>query len=404
MSPWTLAWRTVSRNPTRAMLAVAGVAVIGALLFDMLLLSRGLMVSFSHLLESSGIDIRVMAREGSMIHRAPIADATRLAHDLSTLPSVNRVMLLRTGAAEASLPGESDSQGVEFMGFSGGSVDQGWTIVNGTDLPAGATPGEPTPLVISPPLAAAFGLKPGSLLALRTSRGGSASALPPTLCRVVGIGEFVFGSANDRAAVTTLAGFATVYGRPDDNSAELVLVASKPEHGPAAAMREIGALRPDLRLYSNEQVLAQFNDNAFSYFRQISAVLSSLTLAFTFLLVATLLTMSVNQRLGEVAALRALGFSRRRIALNLFWESAMLVGVGGLLALPIGGVLAVALDRILRQMPEVPSGLHFFVLEPRTVILHVGLLAVTGLLAAIYPIWIATQLPIAATLRREIVS
>ena len=53
MSPWRLAWRSVARNPARALLAVVGVAVIGALLFDMLLLSRGLLLSFSDLLESA---------------------------------------------------------------------------------------------------------------------------------------------------------------------------------------------------------------------------------------------------------------------------------------------------------------------------------------------------------------
>jgi ABC-type lipoprotein release transport system permease subunit len=67
-------------------------------------------------------------------------------------------------------------------------------------------------------------------------------------------------------------------------------------------------------------------------------------------------------------------------------------------------VLAVVLDRILRQMPGIPERLHFFVLEPRTLVLHVALLSATGLLAALYPIWLAARLPIAATLRREIVS
>jgi putative ABC transport system permease protein len=151
-------------------------------------------------------------------------------------------------------------------------------------------------------------------------------------------------------------------------------------------------------------VLEQFNQNAFSYFRQISAILSSMTLAFAFLLVATLLTMSVNQRLGEVAALRALGFPRRRIAAHLLCESALLVGTGGIVALPLGGVLAVALDRILREMPGVPARLHFFVFEPRTVLLYAALLGATGVLAALYPIWLAARLPIAATLRREIIS
>jgi putative ABC transport system permease protein len=187
-----------------------------------------------------------------------------------------------------------------------------------------------------------------------------------------------------------------------DGTAEMVLVSSS--GATAATASAIARLRPDLRALSNDQVLEQFNQNAFSYFRQISAVLSSMTLAFAFLLIATLLTMSVNQRLGEVAALRALGFPRRRIAANLLWESALLVGIGGTAALPVGGLLAVGLDRILRQMPGVPSTLHFFVFEPRTVVLHAALLGVTGAFAAVYPIWLATRLPIAATLRREILS
>jgi ABC-type lipoprotein release transport system permease subunit len=44
------------------------------------------------------------------------------------------------------------------------------------------------------------------------------------------------------------------------------------------------------------------------------------------------------------------------------------------------------------------------VFEPRTVVLHAALLCITGVLAAVYPIWLATRLPIAATLRREILS
>ncbi len=201
-----------------------------------------------------------------------------------------------------------------------------------------------------------------------------------------------------------MEGFAAAHGVEGDDEADLVLVTSRSNAGPSVAAAAIMQLRPDLHVYSNDQVLEQFNQNAFSYFRQISTILSSMTLVFAFLLVATLLTMSVNQRLGEVAALRALGFPRRRIAADLLCESALLVGTGGIVALPLGGVLAVALDRILRDMPGVPQRLHFFVFEPRTVMLYAALLGVTGVLAALYPIWLAARLPIAATLRREITS
>ena len=275
--------------------------------------------------------------------------------------------------------------------------------MKGTALPSAAAPGGPPPIIVSAGLASELQLEPGSALQLRLFPSGSASARPPVVARVVGVGVFAFEAADDYTVATTIHGFAAVHGVADDGQAQMVLVASRPDAGVAAAAA-IARLRPDLRVLSNDQVVEQFNQNAFSYFKQISAVLSSMTLAFAFLLIATLLTMSVNQRLGEVAALRALGFPRRRIAANLLWESALLVGVGGVAALPVGGLLAIVLDRILRQMPGVPARLHFFVFEPRTVVLHAALLCVTGVLAALYPIWLAARLPIAATLRREILS
>jgi ABC-type lipoprotein release transport system permease subunit len=38
------------------------------------------------------------------------------------------------------------------------------------------------------------------------------------------------------------------------------------------------------------------------------------------------------------------------------------------------------------------------------VVLHLALLAATAVGASIYPVWVATRLPIAATLRREALS
>jgi len=406
MTAWGLAWRTLVHNPGRAVLAIGGVAVIGALLFDMLLLSRGLLVSFRDLLDTAGYDVRVIAREGSPVHRSPLAGAPSLADAIRRMPGVQRVALFRSGSATAMTPGHEDTAvGVTLIGSTETSTGGAWDIVKGSPLPPTVAPGEPIPLVVSTKLADILGLAPGSPLRLRVSLGGSASALPSLDCRVAGVGAFQFEAEDFYTVATTMAGFAAARGVPGgEDEADLVLVASAPGAGPEATVKAIAALRPDVRVYSNAQVVEQFNDRAFTYFRQISTVLSTMTLVFAFLLVATLLTMSVNQRLGEVAALRALGFPRRRIAANLLCESALLVGVGGAAALPLGGVLAIVLDRILRSMPGLPERLHFFVFEPRTVMLHAGLLAATGFLAALYPIWLAARLPIAATLRREIVS
>jgi putative ABC transport system permease protein len=169
----------------------------------------------------------------------------------------------------------------------------------------------------------------------------------------------------------------------------------------------VGAIRravPGVYAFSNEQLLDRFQKTDFSYFRQISFVLSAITLFFAFLLVTTLLTVSVNQRFGELAVLRALGVRRRRIVASLLFESAFLVGAGGLIALPLGFAMAIWLDGILKQMPDLPQRFHFFVMEPRAVLIHVALIVLTAMLAALYPAFLAARLPIAATLRREVVS
>jgi len=405
MSAWALAWRTVAHNPARAVLAVSGVAVIGALLFNMLLLSRGLLVSFRDLLDAAGYDVRVLAAQGSMVHREPIAGAAALAGAIGQLTAVQRVALVRTDSAVATVPGrQTRGVAVTFVGSTENAIGGVWDIVKGSSLPLVSPAGSQPPLIVSTGLASQLQLEPGASLHIRVTLPGTASALPAIDCRIVGIGHFTFESSDEYTVATTMEGFVAAHGAEDRDSADLVLVTSRSDAGPSAAAAAIALLRPDLHVYSNDQVLEQFNQNAFSYFRQISAILSSMTLAFAFLLVATLLTMSVNQRLGEVAALRALGFPRRRIAAHLLCESALLVGTGGIVALPLGGVLAVALDRILREMPGVPARLHFFVFEPRTVLLYAALLGATGVLAALYPIWLAARLPIAATLRREIIS
>src|SRR5206468_2506687 len=182
--------------------------------------------------------------------------------------------------------------------------------------------------------------------------------------RVVGIVEFEFATPDDPQVATTSAGFERARAAGPLDEADIVLVRSRGQTEPSATVSAIEQLRPDVRAFSNDQIVAQVNENGFAYFRQISYVLSSITLGFAFLLIATLLTVSVNQRLGQVAALRALGLPRRRIAAALLWESALLVGAGAVLSVPVGWALAHELDRILREMPGIPERVHFFVFEP----------------------------------------
>ena len=401
MTAFELAWRTARRYRARAVLAVVGVAVIGALNFDMLMLSRGLMRSFANLINSTGYDVRITGGSALALGRQPLDDVTALMKAVRALPEIENVASMRTANA-AILQPNRPAEGIELIGSSDAAGLGIWKPVSGGDLSAGAS--DVQPAVISHPMAERLNLKPGSTIRVRVRIADSLSAMPSIPLRVAGIADFPFESDEAPVVATTMDAFRAAHGGAMNDRAEFMFARSRPSAGAEAAAAAINRLRPDIRAFSNEQVISNFGRNAFTYFRQISVVLSTTTAAFSFLLVATLLTVSVNQRLGEVAALRALGISRRRIASTLLWEAALLVGIGGVFALPLGELLAMVLDRILRRMPGLPAGLHFFVFEPQALVLHASLLIAPAEFAAIYPVWLAVKLPIAQTLRQEVIS
>jgi putative ABC transport system permease protein len=276
-----------------------------------------------------------------------------------------------------------------------------WTIVEGQDLPA---EGSASVAVVNRQFARHVGLRIGSAFALRGRCGDDSTALPPVTFTVSGIAEFPFDSATEFSVAGTLADADRLCGQESRDTADMLLVRSSPRLGSLAAAAAIRAVRPGLYAVSNEELVERFSRVEFSYFRQISAALSVITLFFGFLLIAALLTVSVNQRLAEIAALRAIGLSRSRVAAGVVVESILLVGIGGALAVPVGAVVSVWLDAILRTLPGLPVQLHFFVFEPRAVLVYGGLLAMASIAAAVYPARIVSVLPIAATLRSEVVS
>ena len=405
MSALAFALRGLRRQPGRALLGVAGIAATGALLFDMLMLSRGLVVSMERLLESTGFDVRVTATTALPPAGPRIADATALASSSAELAAVDEAVAMRIEEGELSVGGVNVR--ATLIGANV-SRRRPWTLFTGRDLVSGLT--EPTaesarphlPLIVNRVLWEELRLAPGASLTVRGACAAGASA-PPVVFTVTGAADFPFDEVSERTAVTTLSALERTCGDRPTGAADMVMVASRPDRGAEHAAQAVRRLRPDVEVVTNEQLVARFQQVEFSYFRQISAVLASITLFFGLLLITVLLSVSTNQRLGEIAALRALGFSRRRMSADVLWRASLLVGAGGALALPLGVGFSVWLDRLLKTMPGIPANVHFFVFEMRTLAIYLALLAITTAASALYPVLIVGTLPIARTLRNEVV-
>ena len=104
--------------------------------------------------------------------------------------------------------------------------------------------------------------------------------LPVSEFRVVGIAEFPVDGASRFTAATSLSDFARACGEENPDEADLLLVASRPGVGAAAAAAAIRRRLPDLNPVTTEELLDQLQGVGFTYFRQIAVVLATVTLFF----------------------------------------------------------------------------------------------------------------------------
>ena len=125
MNALACAWRGLVRQPARGGLGILGVAAVGALLFDMLLLSEGLVISTRDLLDRMNFDIRVTSTDQVPGRGPDIPDGDAAAAWVAALPSVSTVITLRNEDARLSLGDGPQIRG-SILGVGGGG-GRPWT-------------------------------------------------------------------------------------------------------------------------------------------------------------------------------------------------------------------------------------------------------------------------------------
>ena len=253
MRALAFAWRSLLRRRGRSALGILGIAAAGALMFDMLLLSRGLLVSVRELLDAFGFDVRVLASEGMPQARLPIDRAFETARALSALPEVASAVPFRIGEAEIAADSE---QTEEVALFAVGTTTQRiWTIVDGSGL--FDEEDDALSVVVNQRLANRMKTGPGGSIELRGRCSAAPSILPPVTVRIAGVASFPFESGAQLTMASRFEVLDRLCERPP-GEADLIMVASRPESGPDAAVQAIRKARPDLYAFSNDEVIERF--------------------------------------------------------------------------------------------------------------------------------------------------
>ena len=222
MTSLLLASRTVRRYRAQTVLAIVGVAVIGALLFDMLLLSHGLLLSFSDLLGRAGFDVRIVGG-GGFAARLPIDQSGPLIDAIRALPEVERVGAIRIQTAVIAAS-DRRLERVTVIGAAD-AAEGAWTLVRGADLSTPRRRPRRARCSSAARSQPAWASAPGSTVQLTVQPPGVRSVLPSLACRVVGVAQFAFGASSDDTVATTLDAFHRASGEADRGDADLVMVA-----------------------------------------------------------------------------------------------------------------------------------------------------------------------------------
>ncbi len=387
--------RNLLRHPVRSGLALAGIAITTAMLLDMVLLAGGIERSFERMLLVRGFQIRISPKgtlpfdtEATIPGVTPILEAIRTDSAVDRAgPMVGAPVYGRRGDTLITLFGygiEAEAQGV-------------YQVEEGTDL----RDGEPDGVLLSAPAAALLGKGVGDTLTLvgRLDPQAATAAIERHLT-VRGRVKWLYDYRGQPSVGTSLPVMQELAGLWAEDRASAVLVRVKREADVERVSGELRARYPALAVNSVADMVVHFR-RRLVYFRQLSYILGSISLVVTVLLVSTLMTITVNERLGEIATLRAIGISRASVVRGIMAEGAALTLAGGLAGGALGTVTARFLDRILTSFPGLPAAISFFVPYPRSLVVAGVVLLLTGVLAGAYPALRAARAPIALTLRAE---
>jgi ABC-type antimicrobial peptide transport system permease subunit len=139
-----------------------------------------------------------------------------------------------------------------------------------------------------------------------------------------------------------------------------------------------------------------------AYFQQFSIILSSISILVTFLLVSVVLVIGVNEKRGEIAAMRSIGFRNHTLRSIVIMESVILIGISSVIGVVAGIPLARYLNDLLVASPGIPDTFDFFVANPRAIAAALLIAVTTGLVAALYPAVHTTRVDIVRTMHEEI--
>jgi putative ABC transport system permease protein len=391
-----LAQASLLRHRSRTLLAVLGVAIATAMLLDMVMLSTGMRESFRELLLSRGFELR-LAPKGTLPFDtdATIPGVSAITGVLRRNPDIREISPVMAASIHIS------TRNLDVNGTAIGidpSVQGDYELLSGRDITA------PDAIVVNDYMLRQLDARVGDTISIATDYDSQTRSYSGQRGLVIaGVVKFIYGAAEHAGAAMRRETLEAMSAPEKRNRASLFMIKVRKGANAERVRDWIETELPNVTAISIATAIAQV-DARLSYFRQLAIILGAVSLFVGFLLVTTLVTVSVNERAGEIAVMRAIGVSKAHVVQQIVLEGVAISFAGAVLGLGLGLVTARYLNAILSAFPGLPMAIDFFLFQPRAAWSALGLLIASGIGAGVYPAWRAASLPIAESLRREAIA
>ena len=389
-----LAWASLRRHATRTLLAILGVAVAAAMLLDMVMMSTGLRESFRELLLSRGFQLRI-APKGTLPFDT---DATiEGVRGIVARLSMNKDLIVISPVL-----GSTIHVPIRGRTYTSATLGVHPALQGDYELLSGRDPLAPDEIAVNDDFIAATRVRVGDTIQVSTGYDPQLRTYTDSRAMVItGRVRFLYGAADQLATAMNLPVLQEMTTLRDDASLFMIKVRDGVDVEETRAWIESEI--PEVSALSIATALEQV-DQRLSYFRQLAFILGTVSLFVGFLLVTTLMTVSVNERIGEITVMRALGVSKGHVVQQIVLEGVVITIAGALAGLALGLVTARYLNNILSSFPGLPVAIDFFLFQPKAAWMSLGMLSLSGIAAGVYPSLRAASLPIATTLREEAIA
>ncbi|MGH9484875.1 MAG: ABC transporter permease [Terriglobales bacterium] len=405
---FSLSWRLLfvrGRMTTLlAGVAVGGVTLGVLVLTTVLAVMNGFETMLSHKLVALGAAVTVTSPTTTSNWQGLAARLEHAPGVVAAAPRLNGEALLMHHGGLAAVAVSGIDPDAEAR-----ATDLGQRLTSGRLAALGAGHHQ---LVVGKALADTLHLKTGDELTVLTARSGStASSFTPALqrYRVAGIYQLGIYQVEQHQVYTDLADARALF--PNAGTPTLALRLRNPLAASAAAAQLRTQLGP-------RYVVTDWTERQANLFatiglekRMLFIVLAAILAVAAFTVVATLIVAGLDRE-ADIAILKTLGLTPRRIAAVFMTQGLLLGIVGAVLGLGLGAALAMNVNHLLGGLDHL---FHTQLLPPSVYLISelpahfrwqdmtatAGVALLLCLLAAVYPALRGARLPPAEALRHE---